>query len=166
MCAPILGAVVGIIGQIVSFAGAQQEYQNKALHWQQNYVNALAAGRDEYTQGTLRQLQEGDAYAQKTHMALVDEAVKASEADVAGAASGFSGISIDGLVYGIRREMAGNRYALQENWKMTAQQLQTEKQAATNRVQSRINSVERPVAPNPAALFVGILGAGVKAFGA
>lgn len=166
MCPPVMAAVTLAMGVAQAVAGhqaAQADYEAKSAQWRQNYTNALAAGRDEDRQLTLRQLQEQDAFVQKRHLSMVEQAQKKSEAAVASTASGVSGISVDNILADVDRQAGLNQSTLETNWKNTAQQLQTEKNASVNRTQSRISSVTRPTSPSGASLFVGILGAGVKA---
>lgn len=166
MCPPVLAVAtlaMGVASAVVGHQASQADYEAKSAAWRQNYVNALAAGRDEQRQLTLRQLQEQDAYVQKNHLVMVEEAQKTAEYKVSAAASGVSGVSVDNLLDDIGRQAGLNRATLETNYKATAQQLQTQKDASVTQIESRINSVARPTSPSGASLFVNILGAGVKA---
>lgn len=164
MCPPVMMMMVGVAQAVTSFGAAQADYNAKATQWQQNYVNALAAGRDEQRQLTLRQLQEEDAFTQKIHLTNLEEAGKKSEVAVDAAGSGVSGITVDNLIADIGRQAANNRTSLTTNYKNVAEQLNTEQKATVTTEESRINSVARPTAPSPLTLAVGVLGAGVRAF--
>lgn len=166
MCPPVIAAVtlaMGVAQAVVGHQAAQADYEAKSAQWRQNYTNALAAGRDEGRQLTLRQLQEQDAFVQKRHLSMVEQAQKGAEIRVQQASAGVAGVSVDSLIAEVDRQAGLNQATLETNWRNTAQQLQTEKDASVNRTQSRINSVSRPTSPSGASLFVGILGAGVKA---
>jgi len=167
MCAPVLG-IIGMVASVGSSlaqgAAAQADYEARSEQWRQNYVNALAAARDEQNQLTNRQLQEQSAYVQKRHLSLVEQAEKQSEAEVSAASAGVSGISVENLVQDIGRKAATNRAIAEQNWIMTANQLQAEKRATVTTAQNRINSVARPTSPSMGAYLLGAVGSGVKSF--
>lgn len=165
MCAPqVLMAGAGIAQAAVGFAAASQDFNARSAQWRQNYVNSLAAGRDEQRQLTLRQLQEQDAAIQKGHLLMLDEAERRSEVAVDAATAGIGGVTLDNLLTDVSRKAALNRATLATNYKNTAQQLQTEKDASVTGIENRINSVARPTSPSPASFLVEALGSGVRAF--
>lgn len=167
MCAPIaaLGAVVGIMGSVASFAAKQQDYEAKAAAWRQNVVNAQAAARDDQQQLLVRNLQEQDKTTQDKHVSYIEGAQKAAMAEASAAAGGVSGMSVDNLITDIEGKSALNRTYADMNYKMKAQQIQTQLTGTVTTMQSRIDSMHRPVAPNPLEMVVGIAGSGVKMFG-
>lgn len=160
MCAPMaaLGMIAGIGQAVVGFQAQQADYQAQAAHWKQNYVNALAAGRDEQGQLLQRELQEEAAYGQKQHLSLIEEAKAKSEGIVGAAAGGVSGLSVDAMIRDVGSQAAWNRSAETENYKNTVQQLQLEKKGTVTTMQSRINSVPVPQKPSPLGLVFGIMG--------
>lgn len=159
MCFPAAGAALGVAQALTSFVAQTQDFKAKSAAWKENYVNALAAGRDEQKQITNRQLQESDALTQKEHLANVEEAEARSEATVSAAYGGVSGASVDNLLMDISRRSAMNRHAERENWKATAAQLQAEADGTVARMKDRIASVPRPTPPNPLALAINVGGA-------
>ncbi len=161
----ILSFAVGAMSSVAQYQQQQQVYAQKQAIYDQNYQNSLAEGRDKAKQLQVRQLQEQKAYAQKDHIVAVEGAQKAAEASVASAGTGVSGISVDNLINEVTRGIGQKRATLQENYEMTAQQLQVEQEAVPNQTLSRINSVENPIAPSPMGMIIGIMGAGVRAFG-
>jgi hypothetical protein len=162
MCVAALSVVAGIAQAVVGFAAAQADYNAKAQAWQQNYVNALAAGRNDMTQVQQRQLQEQDAFVQQDQLQRIEQAEKESEVL---ANSGATGISSENLVAGVRRQGLVNRTTLFTNYNMKVRQLQVQAEAIPTEEMNRINSMERPVAPNPLTYVVQALGSGVRAFG-
>lgn len=163
------GAALGIFASmaqaVVGFAAAQQDYAAKSQQWTQNYINSLAAGRDEMRQYQLRQLQEGDAFEQKDQMAEIDRAKKTAEAETAAAGAGMSGLSVDNLVADVTRQGLVNRTALARNYSMTVRQLQTQSEGVVAREQNNINSVQRPTSPSPLAFLVQGLSGAINAAG-
>lgn len=165
MIAPILGAVMSVATAVVSFQAAQQDYEAKSEQWRQNYSNALSAGRDEQRQLSLRMLQEDDAFHQKARATNIEGAEVAAEAEASASAAGLSGVSLDNLLVGIRRKVADKMNADETNYMNTAAQLQAENNATINRIDNRINSVQRPIAPNPLGYVLKGIGGAIGAFG-
>ena len=152
MCtiAAAAGAFLSVAQSVVSFSAAMDDYNAKAEQWQQNYVNSLAAGRDEQRQISLRMMEEQDAYAQKRHLNNIEGAEIEAEAEVSAASSGLSGISLDNIMVGIGRKIGMKQEADKTNYLNTVAQLTTEMEATNTRIENRINSVQRPVKPNAA----------------
>lgn len=171
MCVdPVTAMAVGsfLVSSASSMVGYQaqvQEADRQTERYYQNHANALAAGRDEQKQGTLRQMQEQEATAQKDHVYLVQAAERESEVAVSAAGANVAGLSVDNLIGDVIRKTSFNRVTLQRNAEMTAEQLQVEKDASVNRAQSRINSMSPGVRPSPAGVMLEIAGAGVKLYG-
>lgn len=156
-------AIVAGLQAVVSFAAASEDYEAKAEQWRQNYTNSLAAGRDEQRQLSLRMIQEDDAYHQKQRQARIEGAEVAAEAEVSAGNAGLSGISLGNILLGIRRKVSDKMTANETNYMNTAQQLQVENDATVNRMQSRINSVQRPTAPNPLGYILQGIGGALNA---
>lgn len=167
MCAPVaaLGAVVGIMSSVASFSAKQQDYEAKAAAWRQNVVNAQAAARNDQQQLLTRQLQEGAKTVQDKHISYVEGAQKAAMAEAAGAKGGVTGLSVDNLVSDIQGKSLLNRTYADENYQMKAAQIQAQLDGTVTTMQSRIDSMPRPVSPSPLELVAGIAGAGVKLAG-
>lgn len=167
MCAPVaaLGAVVGIMGSVASFAAKQQDYDAKAAAWRQNVVNAQAAARDDQTQLLQRNLQEQDKNIQDKHISYIEGAKKAAMAQASAAAGGVTGISVDNIVADIQGKSALNRTYADMNYKYKAAQIQTQLTGTVTTMQSRIDSMPRPISPSPLEMIVGIAGSGVKLAG-
>ncbi len=147
MCVAALSLATGLMQSVASFAGQQAEYDARAHQWTTNYVNTLAAGRDQMGQLQQRQLQEAGAFAQKEHLGDIEEAQKTADATVQASDAGVSGVSVDGLIADITRKASYNRQKAD---------------AIPDKELSQIDSVERPTAPNPLTMVVGFLGSGVK----
>ncbi|MBK3400421.1 virion core protein, T7 gp14 family [Methylobacterium ajmalii] len=161
---PILGLAMSAASAVVGFAAKQQQYEKDVKQYNQNYQNALAANRDDQRQIAVRQMQEEQAFRQKDHVAAIEQAQKESQVSVAAASAGVGGLSVGNLIADIHRNTAQNRSVMETNWMNTAAQLQTQNDAATNRAQSRIQSMPVPTAPSPLSMFVDIGGSAVKAF--
>lgn len=149
MCVMAIGVAVSLAQAAVSFAAADEDYQNKAQQWRQNYTNSLAAGRDDQRQLGLRMIQEQEATSQKTTANRVEGAEVSSEAEVSIGGAGLSGISLGNIMVGINRKIAAKQAADRTNHENTIAQLKAQNDATVNQIESRINSVQRPVAPNP-----------------
>lgn len=156
---------LGAAQAVVSYSAQMADYSSQSAAWKANYVNSLAAGRDEDAALTQRELQEEEAFRNKAHLSLLEEAEAKSEGEVMAAGAGVGGISVDAMLREIGSQAAYNRVTEETNWRNTAAQLQLEKKASVTRTQSRINSVARPSKPGIGSLALGIAGAGVKSFG-
>jgi hypothetical protein len=163
MCGPLATFAIGAAQAGLEFAGQQQDYKAQKAAWKQNYVNSLAAGRDDQDALTAREMQENDAFAQKQHLSLIEEAQAEGRTIVAAQADGVSGAGVDLLIRDVQGEAAYNRSINEQNWKNTAEQLTREKKGAVNTMKSRINSVAAPRKPGVAGLILGVATAGVKA---
>lgn len=167
MCFDPVSAAMFLVSagsSVAKFAGEKQVADGQTAAYDQNYQNSLAAARDSQQQLTLRQMQEQEATAQKDHKMVVDQAKAEAAASVSAAGANVSGLSVDNLIGDVRRQTTQNRTNNQRNWEMTAQQLQTEKDATNTTAQSRINSMQPGTDPSPLGLVIDIAGAGVKSF--
>jgi hypothetical protein len=165
MCAPALGAVVGIVGAIAQFQAQSDDYNAKKAAWEQNVVNAEASARDEHRQITNRFLQEQEKTTQKKHVSFIEEAQKGATAQNNAASAGVSGASVDNIVRDIAGKSALNRTYADKNYQFVAADLSEQMKATDTRLKGRIESMPVPQAPSPLGLIAGIAGAGVKAVG-
>lgn len=156
-------AVVAIASSVVSFAAAQDDYENRAAQWKQNYVNALASGRDEQRQIQVRMTQEQDGHVQQQQMAEIEGAEIRSEAEVSAATAGLSGISLDNILTGISRNIATKQAAEETNYMNTVAQLGENLKATNTNIENRINSVAKPTSPNPLGYALQGIGGAFKA---
>ena len=165
MCvAAALGAVLSIAQAAVSFSAAQEDFDNKAAQWRQNATNSLAAGVEDQKKYVLRMSQEQDAFAQKTHQINVEGAEAKANAEVSAASGGVDGLSVDNIISGIDRDVRANQTAARTNYENTAVQLQSELDGTNTQIKNRINSVQVPTAPNPAAFALQGIGGALSAF--
>lgn len=158
-----IGAVVAIASSVVSFMSAQADYQQRAAQWKQNYVNALASGRDDQNQLQVRMLQEGEAASQKQQQTEIEGAEIGAQAEVSAAGSGLSGISLDNILTGISRKIGMKRTSEETSYMNTVAQLGMELKATNAKIENRINSVQRPTAPNPIGYALQGIGGALKA---
>ena len=165
MCAPALGAVVGMMGAAASFAGQQADYRAKKAAWEQNVVNAEAGARDGYRQTTVRFIQEQEKTTQAKHVSYLQEAEKASQAENSAGAAGISGISVDNILRDISGKSELNRTYDDMNYKYVAADLTEQLHQIDTKEMNQINSMPVPQAPSPLTMFAGMAGAGVKAMG-
>ncbi|UIY29183.1 hypothetical protein LZK73_21865 [Neorhizobium galegae] len=142
-------AVVAVATSVVSFMAAQDDYENRAAQWKQNYVNALASGREEQQQLQVRMTQEQAGHAQQQQMTEIEGAEIASEAEVSAASAGLSGISLNNILTGINRKIGQKQAAEETNHLNTVAQIGQQLKATNTNIENRINSVAKPVAPNP-----------------
>lgn len=153
------------MSSVAGFAAKQQDYEAKAAAWRQNVVNAQAAARNDQQQLLQRDLQEQSKTVQSKHVSYIEGAQKAALAETSAAAGGVSGLSVDNLITDIQGRSALNRSYADENYRMKASQLQAQMDGTVVTMQSRIDSMPRPIAPSPLELVAGIAGAGVKLAG-
>lgn len=157
---------MGVMQAGVSMAAASAEADARNEQWKQNQINALAAARDQQRQITTRQIQEQNATTTKTHASQIDEASLRSNAEVSAADAGLSGVSADAILREIGNRAAQNRTNAFENYRMTAEQLQAEKDATVTQAKSRIDSIAPPTNTAAATGLVNLASAGVKLYGA
>jgi hypothetical protein len=156
-------AAVAVLSTVVSFAAAQADYNARAAQWKQNVVNSLAAGREEQTQLQIRMIQEQEGLVQKQQQSRIEGAEIAAEAEVSAGAAGVGGISLQNILTGINRKVDMKLEADRTNYQNTAAQLTQELKATNTTIMNRINSVERPVAPNPLGYALQGIGGALKA---
>jgi hypothetical protein len=161
MCVGI-GAIVGVLTSVVSFAGAQADYNARAEQWKQNYTNALASGREEQSQIQLRMVQEEEGNLQQQQLANIEGAEVGAEAEVSAGSAGVGGMSLSNILTGINRKIGMKIGADKTNYLNTVAQLGAELKATNTTVQNRINSVDRPVAPNPLGFVLQGIGGALK----
>lgn len=165
MCAPMLGAVVGIVGAVAQFQAQQADYQAKKAVWEQNVVNAEASARDEHRQLTNRFLQEQEKTTQHKHVAMLEGAKKAATAENNAASAGVSGISVDNILADINGKTLLNMTYADRNYQFVAADLTEQLKATDTKMKGRIESIPVPQEPSPLGLIAGIAGAGVKGLG-
>lgn len=151
MCAPMLGAAIGMMATVAQ-AGAEQsaketDYAAKSATWRQNVVNAQAAGRDEQRQIITKQLQEQEKTAQKVHVSYLEQAQKQATATVQAAAAGTGGVSLDNILDDIAQKSELNRTYAAMNYKYVVQDTAESLKSSDQKIMDRINSVPRPQEP-------------------
>lgn len=161
----VMSFALSAASSVAGFAQKQQEADAQNARYQQNYVNSLAAARDNQQQITNRQMQEQEATAQKDNQILVEGAKRAADVSVSAAGGGVAGLSVDALLADVNRNVAQNRANLARNYEMTAAQLQEQKNSTVTQAESRINSVAQASSPSFAGTALEIAGAGIKAYG-
>lgn len=160
----VIGFAVSAASSVASFAAKQQEADAQNQRYNQNYVNSLAAARDEHNTLTLRAMQEQEATAQKDHQLLIEGAEREADVQVSAAGGNVGGLSVDALVGDVIRQTATQRYNATRNAEMTAQQLTMQQKGVVTKAESRINSVAQANGPSPLGLGLEIAGAGLKAY--
>lgn len=156
-------AAVAVASSVVSFMGAQADYNARAEQYKQNRVNALAAGREEQKAIQIRMVQEDAAKTQKDQASSIEGAEVAAEAEVSAGEAGVSGISLTNILTGINRKVDMKVSADRTNYLNTAAQLTQELKATKTSMQNRINSVAQPTAPNPIGYALQGIGGALKA---
>lgn len=141
--------ITSVMQSVVSFGAARQDYQERAKQWRQNFSNALSSGRDEQRQLSLRMLQEEDAYVDQSQQGIVEGAEAMASARLSANSAGLGGISLNNILAGIRQKVSHKQQNASTNYRNRAAQLTTEMDATNTRIENRINSVQRPRAPNP-----------------
>lgn len=162
MCGPVAGLLQGGIGAMSAIAGYNakvEDFNAREAAWKENYVSALASGRDEENQLTTKAVQEQSATVQKMGVYTTEGAVKAAAVETSAAGAGVGGNSVDDVIRDIQAGAARNRYASQENAHFMAAQIAAEQKGVEAQIKNRINSVQRPTAPNPGEAILGVAGA-------
>jgi hypothetical protein len=163
MCSPTFAIQAASAG--LGFAAEMGDYKAQKAAWKQNYINALAAGRDEQQQLLTRQMQESDAFSQKQHLSMIEQAQAQSTARVAAQASGTGGGGgIDVILRDIEGQAAYNRGIQEQNYANMVDQLAMERKGAASRMKDRINSMPAPRKPGIAGALLKVAGAGVTAY--
>lgn len=162
MCLDPVSLILGAAQAVVSFGAAQQDYDNKAAQWKQNYTNSLAAGRDEQKQLSLRMLQEGEANDQKVRQNAIEKAEISSQAEASAAGAGVSGVSLKNIIHGIGKKINDKVSADETNYSNTITQLGAQMKATNTTITNRINSMQRPTAPNPLGYALQAVGGAIK----
>lgn len=111
MCIGAIGAVVGVIGQVVGLSMSVAQYKEQKRQQQQNRLNAIAAANDQYASLARKADQEARAAGQKMFETRVEAVKKRAEYAVSAADGGVTGISIaalerDAMAIQARREAA------------------------------------------------------------
>lgn len=156
-------AAVAVAQSVVSFAAAQADYNARAEQWTQNYTNALASGREEQKSIQLRMMQEEAGSLQREQLSRIEGAQVASETENSAAAAGVGGVSLTNLLVGVQRQVDQKVSADKTNYLNTVAQLGEELKATNTNIKNRINSVQRPVAPNPLGYALQGIGGALKA---
>lgn len=162
---PALGLLLSAGTAVAQFAAQADAADQQTQRYNQNYQNALAAGRDQHNQLTIRAMQENEATAQKEHEINVEGATREAEVNTSAAGGNVAGLSVDALLADVSRKVAFNRATTRRNAEFTAQQLQQQQKAVVSNTESRINSVAPGSPPNPLEPALKIAGAGLKLFG-
>jgi len=163
VCFPGATAIISVLSSVVSFGAAQEDYNNKATQWRQNYTNSLASGRDEQRQLSLRMLQEDDAFVDGQQQNNIEGAEALAAGEVSGNSAGVSGISLGNILGGMRFKLAQKAQNEKTNYNAKVAQLTTEMEATNTTIQNRIGSVQRPTAPNPLGYILQGIGGALKA---
>jgi hypothetical protein len=158
-----VGAIVAVASSVVSFMGAQADYENRKAQYEQNQINALASGREEQKAIQLRMVQEEAGQVQREHQANIEGAEIAAEAENSAAAAGVSGISLDNILVGISRKVGQKVTADRTNHLNVLAQLGEELKSTNTNIKNRINSVSKPTAPNPLGYALQGIGGALKA---
>jgi hypothetical protein len=107
-------------------------------------------------------IQEENSKSQKLQATNVEGAQVAAQSTLSASTAGVSGISLQNILGGLRRQVDEKNYADETNHMNTVQQLNQEMQASNNRIESRIASVQRPTAPNPLGFILQGVGGALK----
>lgn len=164
MCIEVAMALASVAQSVVSFAAAEEDYNSRSEMWKQNYTNALAAGRDEQNQLQLRMVQEQEAHTQKQQLTAIEGAEISAEAEVSAASGGVSGVSLNNILLGINRKIGMKQEADKTNHHNTILQVSEQMKATNTNIENRINSVQKPTAPNPLGYALQGVGGALKAF--
>lgn len=149
---------------VAQYGAQKAQFEADSQRYTQNVINSQAAQRDDQRALTMRQMQEQEAFAQKSHLVSVEAAEKRAEVAVSAAGGNVTGISVGNLIADVSRRAGNQQVSLQRNYEMTAAQLQQEQDATVAKTQGRINQVAAPSSPSPAGAILGFAGAGLKSY--
>ena len=165
MCVAALGIVASIAQSVVSFGAAQADYNAKAQQYKQNFQNAISSGRDDQSQIQLRFLEEQQDATQKQQQNVIEGAEIGAEAENSAGAAGVAGISVNNILTGISRKVSQKVAADKTNYLNTVAQLGQKLKGTETTMQNQINSVQKPVKPNPLGFILQGVGGALKAAG-
>ena len=168
MCDPATIAISStILGGIQSFAGlaaAQSSYNSQVDSYNQNAENATRTTTKNYSNLNIRLQQEQQAAAQEKQQGEIDRAKAVASTEVAAAAGGVSGLSVDAVLRDIYAQSGRNEATADANLRMTKGYLQGELDAAEISGQSQINSMPIPEKPSPVPYLMNAFSTGLSAY--
>jgi len=166
MCDPFTIASIGlgIAQSVMQYNAADEQYQQQMEVQRQNAVNASLAAENQYSNISIRSQQEDMARHQQQMETNIEAAKSASTVEVASAAGGVSGLSVDAVLMDIYAQQGRNEAALDTNQRMSRDYLAGEMKAAEAGGQSQINSVPIPEKPSFAPYLLNAFGTGLNAY--
>lgn len=168
MCSPValLGAsLVMSAGQaIVGYQAANAQYSAQMDAYRQNAENAALSTAQNYSNLNIRAQQEGKAHAQAAQQSEIEKARAVASAEVAAAAGGVSGLSVDAVLRDIYAQAGRNDTAADTNLRMSRDYLAGEKKAAEAAGQSQINSMPIPEKPSALPFLLQGFASGLNAY--
>jgi hypothetical protein len=109
-------------------------------------------------------IEEEEASSQRQTQNIIEGAQVRSEAEASAAAANVGGISVANIMLDVNRQIAAKKTSEETSYQNKARQLQEENKATVNTIQNRINSVERPTAPNAMGFVLQGIGGALGAF--
>lgn len=152
MCSPValLASSLAMSGvqAVVGFQAANAQYASGMEAYRQNAENASLATANTYSNLNIRAQQEGKAHAQAAQAAEVEKAQAVASAEVAAAAGGVSGLSVDAVLRDVYAQAGRNEVAADTNLRMSRDYIAGEMKAAEAGGQGQINSMPIPEKPS------------------
>lgn len=150
MCDPLTIAMtaLGAAQSITSYQAAQDGYDAQLKAYGQNAENAARAAATNYSATGIKAQQEGEATAQQRQQTEIDAAQAGASAQVAAAAGGVSGLSVDAVLRDVYSQAARADTAADTNLRMSRAYLDSQNKATNDQARSQIASMPIPEKPS------------------
>lgn len=168
MCEPTLMLGMSLAmsaGQaVLGFQAANSQYKSQMDAYRQNAENSALAAADNYSALNIRAQQEGQAHSQAALQSEIEKSQAVASAEVAAAAGGVSGLSVDAVVRDIYAQAGRNETAADTNLRMSRDYLGAELKSTQRNAQNQINSMTLPEKPSAFPFLLQGFASGLNAY--
>jgi hypothetical protein len=159
MCEPtlLLGASLAMSGvqAVVGYQAANAQFDSQMDAYEQNAEAAAMSTANAYSTLNIRAQQEGQAHAQAAQASEIERARAVASTEVAAAAGGVSGLSVDAVLRDVYAQAGRNEATADANLRMSRDYLTGEMAATEANGQSQINSMPIPEKPSMVPFLLG-----------
>lgn len=155
---------LGIAQSVAGYSAANAQYKSGMEVYRQNAENAAQSTARTYSNINIKAQQEGQAAAQSQQQGEIDKAKAVASAEVAAAAGGVSGLSVDAVLRDIYAQAGRNEATADANLRMSRGYLQGELKSAEISGQSQINSMPIPEKPSAVPYLLNAFSSGLNAY--
>jgi hypothetical protein len=158
-----VGVVASVAGAGLSTVGRLSQYSGASDLFIQNAHSANVALANTYNANQTRAIQEGDKAATESFDVVRGLAEAKGKSTASAGEAGVEGVSFANILSDLESREGRARGNIDENYQMSAGQIQNDNEAARSRAKGQINSVPQP---SQTGLYAGIgadlFGAGLK----